>query len=147
MSKVVIPAAVEELARLTVHAALTVHRELGPGLLESAYQECLAVELQHEGLRVRREVALPLTYRDHLIAQAYRVDLLVNDQLLVETKAIEAIQPIHRVQVSTYLKLLKLPLGLLINFNTPLIKDGIHRILNLALRDAPFPSLQPSLRP
>jgi GxxExxY protein len=131
MKQVVVPEEIERLAAQTVNAALTVHRTLGPGLLESAYQECLAIELSLAGLRFDREKILPLTYRGHSIENAYRLDLIVNGQLLVELKAIEAIQPIHRVQVTTYLKLLKLPLGLLINFNVPLIKDGITRVLNL----------------
>jgi GxxExxY protein len=131
MKQVVVPEEIERLAAQTVNAALTVHRALGPGLLESAYQECLAIELSLAGLNLDREKILPLTYRGHSIENAYRLDLIVNGQLLVELKAIEAIQPIHRVQVTTYLKLLKLPLGLLINFNVPLIKDGITRVLNL----------------
>ncbi|MBP9913307.1 MAG: GxxExxY protein [Opitutaceae bacterium] len=131
MSEVRIPDEIERLATMVVNAALSVHRSLGPGLLESAYHECLGIELSLAGLQVKREQALPLTYRGHIIQNAYRLDLLVNDQLLVELKAIDAVQAIHRVQVTTYLRLLKLPLGLLINFNVPLIKDGISRVLNL----------------
>jgi GxxExxY protein len=131
MKQVVVPDEIECLATQAVNAVLTVHRALGPGLLESAYQECLAIELSLAGLNLEREKVLPLTYRGHSIANAYRLDLIVNGRLLVELKAIESIQPIHRVQVTTYLKLLKLPLGLLINFNVPLIKDGITRVLNL----------------
>jgi len=131
MKQVVVPDEIERLATLTVNAALTVHRTLGPGLLESAYHECLAIELSLAGLGVEREKSLPLVYRGHSIESAYRLDLIINGKLLVELKAIEGLQPIHRVQVTTYLKLLKLPLGLLINFNVPLIKDGITRVLNL----------------
>ena len=131
MKQVVVPDEIERLATQTVNAALTVHRALGSGLLESAYQECLAIELSLAGLNLEREKVLPLTYRGHSIENAYRLDLIINGRLLVELKAIESIQPIHRVQVTTYLKLLKLPLGLLINFNIPLIKDGITRVLNL----------------
>ena len=131
MKQVVVPDEIELLATQTVNAALAVHRALGPGLLESAYQECLAIELSLTGLNVEREKSLPLTYRGHSIESAYRLDLIINGKLLVELKAIESLQPIHRVQVTTYLKLLKLPLGLLINFNVPLIKDGITRVLNL----------------
>jgi len=131
MSKVVVPQKIEALASATVNAALTVHRALGPGLLESAYHECLAIELSLAGLQVQREQTLPLTYRGQVIQNAYRLDLLVNNALLIELKAVEALQPVHRVQVTTYLRLLKLPLGLLINFNVPLIKDGITRVLNL----------------
>jgi GxxExxY protein len=131
MKQVVVPDEIEHLATQSVNAALTVHRALGPGLLESAYQECLAIELSLAGLKLEREKVLPLTYRGHSIDNAYWLDLVINGRLLVELKAIESIQPIHRVQVTTYLKLLKLPLGLLINFNVPLIKDGITRVLNL----------------
>ena len=131
MKQVIVPDEIERLATQTVNAALAVHRALGPGLLESAYQECLGIELSLAGLKVEREKLLPLVYRGHSIESAYRLDLIINGSLLVELKAIESIQPIHRVQVTTYLKLLKLPLGLLINFNVPLIKDGITRVLNL----------------
>ncbi|MBS0632869.1 MAG: GxxExxY protein [Verrucomicrobia bacterium] len=137
MNQVTVPEGIERLATIAVHGALTVHRTLGPGLLESAYHECLAIELAHAGLKVEREKVLPLTYRGTVINHAYRLDLILNDQLLIELKTVEAIQPIHRVQVTTYLKLLKLPLGLLINFNVPLIKDGINRILNLDFQTQP----------
>ena len=131
MKQVVVPADIESLARETVNAAYTVHRSLGPGLLESAYQQCLAIELTHSGLSVEREKILPLVYRGHPIETAYRLDLIINGQLLVELKAADSILPIHQAQVVTYLKLLRLPLGLLINFNVPLIKNGITRVLNL----------------
>ena len=131
MKQVVVPDEIERLAAQTVNAALAVHRALGPGLLESAYQECLAIELSLAGLTLEREKILPLSYRGHAIENAYRLDLIVNGRLFVELKAVEAILPIHRVQTTTYLKLLRLPLGLLINFHVPLIKDGISRILNL----------------
>jgi GxxExxY protein len=131
MKQVVVPADIESLARETVNAAYTVHRTLGPGLLESAYQQCLAIELGHMGLSVEREKILPLVYRGHPIETAYRVDLIINGLLLVELKAADSVLPIHQAQVVTYLKLLHLPLGLLINFNVPLIKNGITRVLNL----------------
>jgi GxxExxY protein len=119
------------LARVVVDSALTVHRALGPGLLESAYRDCLYLELTCRGHQVDREQLLPITYRDQIIPGAYRTDLLVDQSLLIELKAIEAVQPIHRVQLTTYLRLQGLPLGLLINFHVPLLKDGLHRILNL----------------
>ena len=125
MNQVTIPEEIEALAATTVDAALAVHRAIGPGLLESAYQECLAIELSCRGLKVDRERVLPLVYRGHAIENAYRLDLIVERQLLLELKAVESIQPIHRVQVT---------LGLLINFNVPLIKDGITRVLNLEFR-------------
>ena len=131
MRAVRIPAEIEELAKHTVNAALSVHRALGPGLLESAYQQCMAIELTSHGLLIEREKILPLVYRGHQIETAFRLDLIVGGKLLVELKAVEAVAAVHEVQVVTYLKLLKLPLGLLINFNVPLIKNGISRILNL----------------
>ena len=131
MKQVVIPEPIEVLARAAVNAAYTVHRTLGPGLLESAYQECLAIELNHIGVPCEQEKVLPLVYRDQTIETAYRLDLIVGGQLLVELKAVETVLPIHHAQVVTYLKLLRLPLGLLINFNVPLIKNGITRVLNL----------------
>lgn len=131
MKEVQIPAEIESLATQTVQAALAVHRALGPGLLESAYQQCMAIELSLAGVSVEREKILPLVYRGHPIETAYRLDLIVGGKLLVELKAVDAVAHVHEVQVVTYLKLLKLPLGLLINFNVPLIKNGISRILNL----------------
>jgi GxxExxY protein len=144
MSEVRVPEEIEALATVVVNAAFAVHRSLGPGLLESTYHECLGIELSLAGLRVQREQVLPLTYRGHVIQNAYRLDLIVNDQLLVELKTVDAIHPIHRVQVTTYLRLLKLPLGLLINFNVPLIKDGVTRVLNLDFRRPASPILAPS---
>lgn len=144
MSKVVIPEDVETLATAVVNAAFAVHRTLGPGLLESAYEQCLAVELSVAGIPFERERPLPLVYRGHTIDTAYRLDLIVGGKLLVELKAIEAIAPIHQAQVVTYLRLLRLPLGLLINFNVPLIRDGIQRILNLAFRTDDADAAPPS---
>jgi len=143
MQPVRIPDETERLATATVNAAFVVHRTLGPGLLESAYQECLSLELSMAGFDLVREVTLPLMYRNHIVPNAYRLDLIINKLLIVEIKAIEAILPIHRVQLTTYLKLMKLPLGLLINFNVPLIKNGITRVLNLDFRtepSEPFPA-------
>ncbi len=131
MKQVVISAETERLATQTVDAAYAVHRTFGPGLLERAYQDCMVIELGLRGLQLEREKILPLNYRGQTVENAYRLDLLINGTLLVELKTVESIQPIHRVQTTTYLKLLKLPLGLLINFNVPLIKDGITRVLNL----------------
>jgi|UniRef100_UPI00404AD705 GxxExxY protein len=131
MKQVLISAETERLATQTVDAAYAVHRTFGPGLLERAYQDCMVIELGLRGLQLEREKILPLNYRGQTVENAYRLDLLINGTLLVELKTVESIQPIHRVQTTTYLKLLKLPLGLLINFNVPLIKDGITRVLNL----------------
>jgi GxxExxY protein len=146
MSKVRVPTEIEALATATVQAAFNVHKTLGPGLLESAYQECLTIELSLAGISVEKERLLPLVYRDRIIETAYRLDLIVGGKLLVELKAVEEIAPIHQAQVVTYLKLLRQPLGLLINFNVPLIRDGIHRILNLDFQTEE-PSSRPTLAP
>ena len=138
MQRVVVPEHIETLARVAVDSALAVHRALGPGLLESAYRDCLYLELTERGHHVDREQVLPINYRGQTIPGAYRTDLLVDHSLLIELKAIEAIQPIHRVQLTTYLRLQRLPLGLLINFHVPLLKEGLHRVLNLEFQtDAP----------
>ncbi len=134
MPRVVVPSEIEELATQAVDAALVVHREFGPGLLESAYRDCMVLELESRGLTVARELSLPIQYRGHTLPNAYRIDLLINQALPLELKAAEALLPIHRVQLNTYLKLLRLPLGLLFNFNSPLIKDATHRVLNLDFR-------------
>lgn len=131
---VTVPAEVEALAAATVDGALAVHRELGPGLLESAYEACLAHELELRGIRVQRQLPVPLDYRGVRIEVGFRADLLLDARLLLELKAVEVVLPLHRAQVITYLKLLKLPLGLLINFNSTLIKDGLERILNVPRR-------------
>ena len=144
MSEIVVPVEIEALATAAVNAAFAVHKALGPGLLESAYHECLAIELSLAGLRCQRELSLPLMYRDRIVPNAYRVDMIVNDLLLLELKALDSTQPIHRVQTTTYLRLLKLPLGLLINFNVPLIKDGITRVLNLDFRAPAAPTFASS---
>jgi GxxExxY protein len=128
-----IPAEVEETARQTVDAIFHIHRELGPGLLESVYATFLDVELRHRGLACVREVALPVFYREQRVDIGFRADCIVEGKLLLELKAVEALLPVHRAQVITYLKIARLPLGLLINFNVPLIKDGIHRLFSPAL--------------
>lgn len=141
MQRVVVPEHIEAIARDAVDSALTVHRTLGPGLLESAYRDCLHLELSARGHQVSREEILPITYREQIIPRAFRTDLLVDKALLIELKAVDALQPIHRVQLTTYLRLLRLPLGLLINFHVPLLKDGLHRILNLEFQtEVPSPS-------
>ena len=124
------PSAIHDsAAHQTVDAAFAVHRALGPGLLESVYEQCLIHELHSRGLRVARQVLLPIRYREITIDAGLRLDLLVESILIVEIKAIERIMPIHEAQLLTYLKLADKELGLLINFNVPLIKDGIRRII------------------
>jgi GxxExxY protein len=126
-----VPEEIEKLATAVVDAAFEVHSELGPGLLETAYEACLAHELQLRGITHQRQLPVPLNYKGKLIEVGFRADVVVENKLLVELKAVEHLAPIHKAQVVTYLKLLHLPLGLLINFNEVLIKNGIHRVLNL----------------
>ncbi len=124
----------EELNRISsliIRSAIQVHSELGPGLLESVYQSCLTWELRHSGLQVDEEVLLPIFYRGREVAkEGFRIDLLVEDKIVVELKSVERIQPVHVKQVLTYLKLADKRLGLLINFNESLLKTGITRIAN-----------------
>ncbi len=118
------------LSNLIIGAAIAVHRELGPGLLESAYEACLHHELSQQGLRVERQVSQPVIYKGIHLDCGYRLDLLVEDLVIVELKTVESLQPIHDAQLLTYLKLKKLWLGLLINFNVPVLKNGIKRLVN-----------------
>jgi len=115
-----------ELTRPIIGAAIEVHRELGPGLMESAYEECLCRELTLRGIAFRRQVPVPLNYKGVYVDCAYRVDLIISD-VVVELKAVESINLIHEVQLVSYLRLLKKPVGLLINFHAPVLKDGIRR--------------------
>ncbi len=108
---------------------MEVHRELGPGLLESAYEEALAYELTHAGLAFQRQREAPLLYKGIKLDCGYRLDFVIEDQLILELKAVSEILPIHKAQVLTYLKLERRSLGLLINFNVPILKDGIHRVV------------------
>jgi GxxExxY protein len=113
-----------------IAAAIEVHRQLGPGLLESAYQECVCYELSQMGLAFTREVQLPLSYKGLKLDCSYRIDLLVEDEIVVELKSVEQILPVHSAQLLTYLKAAHKQVGLLINFNVPVLKDGIRRIVN-----------------
>jgi GxxExxY protein len=119
----------EGLAREVVDAAYSVHKALGPGLLESVYQTCIEIELSDRRISFLAQCLLPIVYRNQTIGDAYRVDLLVGGRLMVELKAVEKLLPIHKAQLITYLKLANQRLGLLINFNTPLIRDGIKRVV------------------
>jgi GxxExxY protein len=119
-----------ELSRLVFDNALKVHRSLGPGLLESSYEACLFYELNKSGLLIERQKPLPLIYEDVMIDIGYRVDLLIEKKLIVELKSVDALNEIHFAQLLTYLKLSNCKLGLLINFNVTLIKNGIKRIAN-----------------
>lgn len=119
-----------DLARIVVDAAFKVHTSLGPGLLESVYEIVLAHELIARGLQVQRQVPIAIEYEGMRFEEAFRADLLVDNLLIVELKSIEAIRPVHKKQLITYLRLSHRKLGLLINFGAPLIKDGITRVVN-----------------
>jgi len=119
-----IPDAVNETSGVVVDAAFQVHTTLGPGLLESVYEECLQYELTNGGFDVRRQVQVPLRYKELQFDCGFRIDLLVNDEVVVEVKAVEAVLPIHTAQLLTYLKITERRVGLLINFNQTKIKNG-----------------------
>jgi len=118
------------LSNVTIGAALRVHTALGPGMLESAYEACLFFELTALDLKVERQKSLPLVYRGHQLDCGYRVDLLVEDSIIVEVKAVERLERVHSAQLLSYLRQLKLKLGLLVNFNVRWLQDGIKRIVN-----------------
>jgi GxxExxY protein len=120
----------DELSNIIIGAAIEVHKILGPGVLESAYEECLCYELSQRDIAFERQKSLPLIYKNIHLDCGYRVDILVEKLVIVELKAIERIEPIHEAQVLTYLKLSNLWLGLIINFNVPILKSGIKRIVN-----------------
>jgi len=110
-----------------IGAAIAVHKEFGPGLLESVYEVCLMLEMENNGLKVASQVELPLWYKGKLTDKKFRIDLLVEDEIIVELKAVDSLLPIHEAQLLTYMRLTNKHLGLLINFNVPLLKDGIIR--------------------
>ncbi|QIK53828.1 GxxExxY protein [Dysgonomonas sp. HDW5A] len=119
-----------ELSKIVFEAGLKIHRILGAGLFESAYEECLYYELCKQGIKVEKQKVLPLIYEDVILEAGYRIDLIVEDKLIIEIKAVKELTDIHKAQIITYLKLSKCKLGLLINFNTLLFKDGVKRIAN-----------------
>ena len=119
----------EELTRAIIGAAIEVHRSLGPGLLESTYEVCLCRELDILGLRYKRQLSLPVSYKGQQLDAGYRIDLLVEDEVVLELKCVEAITDLHRAQPLTYLKPSGKQVGLLLNFNTPVMKDGITRMV------------------
>jgi GxxExxY protein len=118
------------LTEKIIGACIEVHRTLGPGLLESAYQECLAHELSLQGIAFRKEVALPVKYKGVSLDCGYRIDFLVEDRVVLELKAVDQLLAIHKAQLLTYLKLMKIRIGLLVNFNSALLKNGICRMVN-----------------
>lgn len=121
---------INEVSGKIIECAIRVHKELGSGLLENTYEVCLLFELHREGLNARRQVHMPVEYSGVKIDVGYRLDLLVEDQVIVELKSVEKMLPIHEAQILTYLKLSGLKLGLLLNFNEKVLKDGIKRIAN-----------------
>lgn len=116
------------MTRAVIGAAIEVHKALGPGLLESAYEACLAYELQARGVAHRTQVELPIVYRGRPIGCVYRLDFLIDNRLIVELKAVEKLLPIHEAHLLTYLRLSRTKTGLLMNFNTPFLKNGIKRL-------------------
>ena len=121
---------INEISSQILDAAIKVHRNLGPGLLESAYEACLAYELRQRGLKVLAQVSLPVTYEDVKLDAGYRVDLLIEDTVIIELKAVEKVSKLHEAQLLTYLKLAKKQLGLLINFNVLKLVEGYQRLAN-----------------
>ena len=119
----------DPLSNRVIGCAIEVHRELGPGLLESAYEQCLAAELGRSGIPFQVQVDLPVTYKGTRLDCGYRIDLLVDQRLIVELKSIEQLLKIHEAQILTYMKLAKVNVGLLMNFNVPVLKKGIKRFL------------------
>jgi GxxExxY protein len=119
-----------EISKIVIDASIKIHRKLGPGLLERVYEECLFYELKKTNLKVERQVKLPIVYEDVILSYGYRIDLLIEDKLVVELKASEYLHSLYTAQTLTYMKLINAKWGLLINFNVPLLKDGIKRIIN-----------------
>jgi GxxExxY protein len=120
----------EEIGTAVVHAAFTIHKELGPGLLEKIYEVCMEHELKKAGFEVKRQVNIPIYYDGIWFDEGLRLDLLVEDRVIIELKAVEVVNPVWEAQIISHLKLSKLNLGYLINFNVPLIKKGIRRFVN-----------------
>jgi len=129
MNHLPIPDDIERIAKICINSAFKVHSELGPGLLESVYETCLNYEIKKSGLKVERQVVLPIVYDNRKLDDGLRLDLFVEKRLVIELKAVESLLPVHTAQVMTYLKLTQNRLGLLMNFNVPLIKNGIKRVV------------------
>jgi GxxExxY protein len=127
--RILSPTELNSLTEKIIGAAIEVHRHLGPGLLEAAYETCLAYELERLDLKVERQKALPLVYKEIHLDQGYRLDLLVEQQVIVELKVVEQIAPVHEAQILSYLKFSGCKIGLLINFNVKLLKEGIRRFI------------------
>ena len=119
-----------EIATKIIGVCINLHKTLGPGLLESVYENTLAYDLKEIGFDVKQQVTIPLIYKEVKIEAGFRIDLLVDDKVIIELKSVEKLQPVHYAQILTYLKLSGKKLGLLINFNVKLLKNGVHRIAN-----------------
>ncbi len=132
---------IEAIATDIVDSAIKVHKALGPGLLESAYQHCHAYELRRRGRKVATELLLPLVYDGQRIDAGYRIDMLIDDQLILENKAVESLLPIHQAQLLTYLKLTRCKIGFLLNWNVNLMKNGIRRVVYNLEGNTPYPKL------
>jgi GxxExxY protein len=117
-----------QLTGTIIQAAFRVHTELGPGLLESIYESCLEMDIKDLGHTVKRQVEVPVIYRGRDVGIGFRADLIIDDIVVIELKSVESLQPIHKAQLISYMKLLRLPIGLLVNFNTPHLRDGIRRL-------------------
>lgn len=122
-----------EISKIVFESALKVHKALGPGLLESAYEECLFYELKKSNLKVEKQKALPLIYEEVKLDVGYRIDLMIEDKFIIEVKSVETLNDVHLAQVLTYLRLSDCRLGLLINFNVKLLKEGVRRVINGSL--------------
>lgn len=119
-----------EISKIVFESALKVHKTLGPGLLESAYEECLFYELKKSNIKVEKQKALPLVYEEVKLDVGYRIDIIVEDKFIIEIKSVENLNDVHLAQLLTYLRLSNCKLGLLINFNVKLLKDGVRRVVN-----------------
>ena len=120
---------VNDITRKIIGCAIEVHKNLGPGLLESAYEECLAFELNKTGLSIKRQIPAPVVYKDVKLECGYRIDILVENLVIIELKVVDEINPVHQAQILTYLKFSNMKFGLLINFNVTILKNGIRRFI------------------
>lgn len=132
-NKLIVDEELEAITYKVIGLAIEVHRQLGPGLLESAYQQCLYYEIKNSGLKVEKEITLPIIYKELKIDHGYRLDLLVEDRLVLELKTVEGFTAVHFAQILTYLKLGNYPLGLLLNYNSTILRNNIKRFINTPL--------------
>jgi GxxExxY protein len=119
----------EDITREIIGSSIEVHKQLGPGLLESAYEECLAFELVQKGYKIERQKPVPIVYKDIKLEYGYRIDILVENKVILELKSVDAIAPVHEAQILTYMKFAEIKIGLLINFNVTVLKEGIKRFV------------------